>query len=290
MDNRDGERTRSATIESFVTKLPGYIVGRRLGGGPTCDVVLATDGRGTTVAAKVLKAESEADPFAVTLFRREAEAGRAVSHPHLVRVLDAHVDSSPYVLTMTHVGGRPAKSRLLAEGPQPVTIALGVARQLAEALAELHGHGFIHGDVKTANVLLPSPGRAVLIDLGFAHKPGELKPWSERGHVVGTANYIAPELTVLPPTDTVAADLFSLGVSLYELLTGTLPYPGRSTAEVVKHRRTCDAAVLPKSFPRDVRSVVTKLTDPDPTKRPSAKSLVGELAALQIATLGRKAA
>jgi serine/threonine protein kinase len=273
-----------------VTKLPGYTLGRRLGGGPTSDVVLATDGRGVTVAAKVLKAESEDDPFAVALFRREAEAGRLVRHPHLVRVLDAHVDSPPYVLTMAFVGGKPAKSRLLAEGPQPLTLALGIARQMAEALAALHGHGLIHGDVKTANVLLPAPGKAVLIDLGFAHRPGDLKPWSDRGHVVGTANYLAPELAVLPPTDTTAADVFSLGVSLYELLTGTLPYPGRSTAEVVKHRRDCDAANLPMSFSRDVRMVVTKMTDPDPTRRPTAKALVGELAGLQIATLGRRAA
>jgi serine/threonine protein kinase len=262
--------------------LPGYVCGRRLGGGPTCNVYLATDGHGQTVVVKVLKSNAEQNPLAVELIRREALAGIAIAHPQIVRIIESQITRSPYYLVMEYVPGNTAKQQLLQYGSFTVSTTLGIIRQIAEGLACLHRAGFIHGDVKPSNIMLPSPGKAKLIDLGFAHRPGELKPWADRGHVIGTANYLAPELTKLPPDDTDAADLFSLGVTFFELLTGALPYPGRSTAEVIKKRSNCKPAQMPFSHKPAIRKLIESLTNPYPNQRPTAQQLVRELAGLQI--------
>src|SRR5260370_21950784 len=103
--------------------------------------------------------------------------------------------------------------------------ALWVTRQTAEALAALHRAGFLHGDVKPDNVRLVGDGAAVLIDLGFAHRPGENAAFLREGYVLGTPDYLAPELCLSHPEADLSSDLFSLGVMLFEMLTGKLPYP-----------------------------------------------------------------
>ncbi|MFO0936247.1 MAG: serine/threonine-protein kinase [Gemmataceae bacterium] len=275
----------------MVPDTPGYHCGRRIGGGPTSDVYVATDSRGQTVAVKCLKESSSCDARSVMLIRREARAGFAVRHDHLVRLFDSHVAQKPYFLTMEYIPGESVKKRLLETGAYSLPIALGIVRQVAEALTALHRDGLIHGDVKPANVLLPMPGRAKLIDLGFCHSSGELQPWIEKGHVIGTANYLAPEMAKLPPHDSTAADMFSLGVMLYEMLTGELPYPGQSIQDVVRERRKCQPAQLPADAgPETVARLVARMTDPNFESRPPAHTLVAELISLQIATLGRRAA
>ena len=269
--------------------LPGYVCGRRLGGGPTCNVFLATDGHGQTVAVKVLKSKAEQNVLAVELIRREALAGMALAHSQVVRVVDTHVARSPYFVVMEYVPGNTAKEHLLQHGTFTVSATLGIIRQVAEGLSCLHRAGFIHGDVKPSNIMLPGPGKAMLIDLGFAHRPGDLKPWADRGHVIGTANYLAPELATLPPDDTEVADLFSLGVTFFEMLTGTLPYPGRSTAEVIKKRLNCRSAQLPFSHKPAIRRLIESLTNPSANHRLNARQLVRELAGLQIAEMKRAA-
>lgn len=269
--------------------LPGYVCGRRLGGGPTCNVYLATDGHGQTVAVKVLKSKAEQNPLAVELIRREALAGMALAHSQVVRIIEAQIARPPYYLVMEYVPGNTAKQQLLLHGPFTVSATLGIIRQIAEGMTCLHRAGFIHGDVKPSNIMLPGPGKAKLIDLGFAHRPGELKPWADRGHVIGTANYLAPELAKLPPDDTEAADLFSLGVTFFEMLTGTLPYPGRSTAEVIRKRSNCRSAQLPFSYKPAIRRLIESLTNTQTNQRPTARHLVQELAGLQIAEMKRVA-
>src|SRR5699024_6703217 len=101
--------------------------------------------------------------------------------------------------------------------------AAWVARQTAEALAALHRAGYVHADVKPENVQLADAGTAVLLDLGFAHRPGETAALSDPGAVLGTANYLAPELCGDTPDDGPAADWYSFGVMLDEMLTGALP-------------------------------------------------------------------
>jgi serine/threonine protein kinase len=273
--------------------VPGFRLLDRLGGGPHADVYSAEPaGGGNPVAIKVLRPDRHDDVDAITLIRREAQAGLEVRHQHLVPVLDAFTSAPPYFLLMELLPGVSAKRRIQDRGRLPSTVALAAGRQVAEALAALHAAGFVHGDVKTDNVRLVSPGRAVLVDLGFAHAPGDLVGWAESGHMMGTPNYIAPELCWKPPTDTFAADVFGLGVTLYELLTGKLPYSSGPVRDVIRRRRTDGAAELsqiPGAWPVGLPELLTSLTLPEPDNRPRAKQVVQKLIALQILAMRKRA-
>src|SRR5262249_50249053 len=153
--------------------LPGYVLGPRLGGGPTADVFAAADtagGRGWAI--KVLRDDAAGDSTNVQLFRREAGAGLAVRHPNLVRIVRAVVrDKRPFHLVMERAAGRSLRSVLLQSGWLAPRTVGAIGRQVAGALAALHAAGYVHGDVKPDNLHV-TPGRsATLLDLGFAHRP-----------------------------------------------------------------------------------------------------------------------
>jgi serine/threonine protein kinase len=240
---------------------------------------------GVRVAVKVLTPAAAANPGTVARFRRELAAGLAVRHPHLVRVHDGSIDGQPY-LVMDLVGGTTLARRLDGHGRIVPAVALGIARQIAEALAALHSAGLVHGDVKPANVVLPAAGRAVLVDLGFAHRPGEI------AFVLGTPNYIAPELCRAPAVDTPAADLFALGVTLFEALTGRLPFAGGSRSGAMVAHRDNEPDRLTDyrgRWSNTITSFVNELMTPDPFARPTAKEAGYRIAELQIESLKRAA-
>jgi eukaryotic-like serine/threonine-protein kinase len=262
---------------------PGYRFVRKLGGGSDARVFEATSPLGEPVVVKVLRS---ADDDVIARFRRELAAGLAIRHPHLVRIDGGKTDGPPFYLVMERVPGDSLKKRVVTNGRMAVPVALGVARQLAEALALLHAAGFVHADVKPANVVVPTPGRAVLVDLGFAHRPGELDS------VLGTANYLAPELCVAPFRDGFAVDVYALGVTLFELLTGRLPYPEGSQSGVMRSHRDVEPDRLSDHrgvWPRSLEWFVEDLLTPDPDVRPTAKEVVRRIAELQIETLRRAA-
>jgi serine/threonine protein kinase len=240
---------------------------------------------GDRVAVKMLTPAAAANPGTLARFRRELAAGLTVRHPHLVRVRDGSIDGQTY-LVMDFVGGDTLARRLDRRGRVAPGVALGIARQLAEALAALHTAGLVHGDVKPANVVLPAAGRAVLVDLGFAHRPGEID------FVLGTPNYLAPELCRAPAADTTAADIFALGVTLFEALTGRLPFAGGSrSGAMVAHRdnepdRLTD---YPGRWSNNLISFLNELMTPNPFARPTAKEAGYRIAKLQIDSLKRAA-
>src|SRR5438067_2428895 len=154
--------------------LPGYELIERLGGGPLTSVYSAREETTDELCAvKLLREDWEDQPTAVKLLQREARTGLKVSHPRLVRMRHAHVTRPPYFLVMELLPGESLRRRLQRDYRLGVTDALWVARQTAEALAALHRADFLHGDVKPDNLRLVGDGAAVLIDLGFAHRPGE---------------------------------------------------------------------------------------------------------------------
>jgi eukaryotic-like serine/threonine-protein kinase len=266
-------------------RLPGYVLGPRLGGGPTADVFAAVDAAGGRAwAVKVLRADAATDPTNIQLFHREARAGLAVRHPHLVRVVRTVLSGDhPPHLVMERVPGRSLRSVLYRNGWLGARTAAVIGRQAAAALAALHAAGFVHGDVKPDNLNL-TPGRvATLLDLGFAHRPGEDDPAVGPGFVLGTANYIAPELCDRPGTDSPAADVFSLGVTLFELLTGELPYPtGAVEDTMVRHRDDRPESLWEweGSWPLGLATLVDRMLDRDQSARPTAAEVAEELAGL----------
>ncbi len=274
--------------------IPGYELLDRLGGGPMTVVYAAREG-GTDApcAVKVVRDDWDDPVTAVKLLQREARAGLSVRHPHLVRVLDAHVIRPPYYLVMEMLPGESLRRRLQRDYRLAVPDAVWITRQTAEALAALHRAGFIHGDVKPDNLRLLDPANATLIDLGFAHRPGENAAFLRAGYVLGTANYLAPELCDAEPSEDYRCDVFSLGVTLFELLTGQLPYPPGSLSQTFR-RHHCDppadvrrhAAGLPPAL----AVLVERLLAHKPEDRPKVASVVQQLIKLEIATLRRRSA
>jgi serine/threonine protein kinase len=246
---------------------------------------------GAPCAVKVVRADWEDQETAVKLLQREARAGLSVRHPHLVQVTDAQVLQAPHFLVMRLLPGEPLRYRLRRDYRLPVPDAVWVTRQTAEALAALHQAGFLHGDIKPDNLRLTDDGTAVLLDLGFAHRPGENAAFLRAGYVLGTANYLAPELCDERPEEGLSSDLFSLGVTLFEMLTGRLPYPPGSLRQTFRRHRCdppADVRRLAGPLPPALVALVERLLAHRPEARPRAAAVVQKLIEVEIAALKGK--
>ena len=235
---------------------------------------------------KVLRKEWWRDPQAIEMQRRAAWLGQKISHPHLLPVLSANVGEAPFYFVTPKINARSLAEMLTLGNILPLPITLWIARQVAEALSALHETtGMIHADVKPSNILVSPEGHATLIDLGFAHCPSEGHHWSSRP-VVGTLNYIAPEAITSSLSAASSSDLYSLGVTLYEMIAGELPFDAASPDELVRMHRemkpTCIRHRSPK-LPKAVASLVHRLLAKDSLRRPaSAVAVAEELMRLEI--------
>jgi len=239
-----------------------------------------------TYVLKVLRREWWRDPQAIEMQRRAAWLGQKISHPHLLPVLSASVQQAPFYFVTPHLPGSSLGAVLEQEKRLPLPVTLWIVRQVAEALAALHESAhMLHADVKPSNILVAPDGHATLIDMGFAHTPTESGHWSSRP-VVGTLSYIAPEVVTSSLAADVSSDLYSLGVTLYEMITGTLPFAANTPDELIRlHRESkpqCVRHAVPQ-LPKAVASLVHRLLAKDPLRRPaSAAAVVEELMRLEI--------
>jgi serine/threonine protein kinase len=272
--------------------VPGYELIERLGGGPLTWVYSARDcATDELCAVKLLRPDWEDLPTAVKLLQREARTGLSVRHPHLVQFLFAHVTRPPYFLVMELLGGESLRRRLRRDNRLDVPTALPIARQCAEALAVLHKAGFLHGDIKSDNIRLVEEGHAILIDLGFAHRPGENAHLLKRGYVLGTVDYLAPELCAFDEETETCSDLFSFGVTLFEILTGQLPYPHGSIEQTLRRHSSdppADIRSLALALPAGLVTLIDRLLARRPQDRPRAATVVQQLFALEIAVTSRR--
>ena len=251
----------------------------------------AADHRAAAYALKMLRPQWQEDPRAIRVLAREALVGRSISHPHVVSILDAHLGSAPRLVVMPWLDGATLREHLAAGHQFDLPEALWLARQVAEGLEALHRAGWMHGDVKPGNILISPQRHVTLLDLGFARRADEIGSAADRC-VTGTCNYLAPEWITSALRADVRSDIYSLGVVLFELFSGRLPFEGKDLAEVaVQHRqaRPPELRRLVPHLPRDVAELVRQMLAKDPLRRPQTPAeLVDRLAALEIAAFSER--
>ncbi|HZC19203.1 MAG TPA: protein kinase, partial [Rubrobacteraceae bacterium] len=260
-----------------------YSLSRLVGSGKMSEVYLAHDQElDRDVALKVLKNQYASDEQLVERFRREAKNAASLSHPNIVQVYDrGETEDGSYYMVMERVSGGTLKDRLLKESPLPAPTAIAIALQVAQALRVAHERGVIHRDIKPQNVLLTESGEVKVADFGIARaSSSSSSTMTKTGFLVGTAHYISPEQALGQPASP-KSDLYSLGVVLYEMLTGELPHRGEDPASV-SFEHADEAPPSPReanpNIPEPLDALTTKLLAKDPEARyPSAVQLVDDL-------------
>jgi serine/threonine-protein kinase len=246
-----------------------YLIIRKLGAGGMANVYLAADQElGRRVAIKILDDRHARDEQFVERFRREAQNAAGLSHPSIVSIYDRGEAEGTYYIAMEHVEGRTLKELLVARGPSPLGIAIDYTRQILSALRFAHRNGIVHRDIKPHNVIVDGEGRVKVMDFGIA-RAGAASQMTEAGSIIGTAQYLSPEQARGAPVDQ-TSDLYSTGIVLYELLTGSVPFTGETPVEIaMKH--LSQAPVPPSSHrpevPRDLDYVVLRALAKDPSDR-----------------------
>ena len=246
-----------------------YDLRQVIGIGGMARVYLAHDRMlGRDVAVKMLNPALVADPVFVERFRREAQAAAALNHPNIVTIYDTGTTDDTYYIVMEYVHGPNLKEELRERGPLPEREALAIGAQIAAALEVAHAHDLIHRDIKSHNVLI-GPGEHIKVtDFGIARAAGSSHLTATQT-VMGSAHYLSPEQALHQPLDG-RSDLYSLGVVLYEALTGQLPFTGDSLVAVaMKHVHEQPAplrAVRPEISPQ-AEAIVMKALAKDPAQR-----------------------
>lgn len=270
-----------------------YHVEERLGAGGMGEVYRARDLRlHRDVALKFLPASREADPESRARLLAEARAAAALRSPHVAAIYDIEEHEGVPFIVMEYVRGEPL-SRWTARGRLSINEAVRIASQVATALDEAHASGLVHRDIKSANIMLDDRGVAKVLDFGLAkHVPEVLLAASQptglataAGLVVGTLAYMSPEQARGRPLDQ-RSDLFSLGVVLYEMLAGALPFPASSPAEALDAIVHGSPPPLP-AVPADLERIVRRALAKDLHARyQTAADLRADLEAFQRALVG----
>jgi len=261
-----------------------YRVLRKIGGGGMADVYLCEDlSLGRRVALKVLLQRFLDDPNFVERFRREAKAAAGLNQANLVSIYDWGEVDGTYFIVMEYVEGETLKDLVRRQGRLGGSEAVRILLQLLAALEFAHRTGIVHRDVKPQNVMLDRHGNVKVMDFGIA-RVGD-SGMTEAGSILGTAQYLAPEQAKGQRVDE-RSDLYSVGIVLYEMLTGTVPFKGDSAVTVaLKHvnEMAAEPAQLVPGLPYALNQIVLKAIAKDPDQRyQTAEQFARDLRSAQV--------
>ena len=278
------DRSRAAAImDAYETSVDPksigrYLITRRLGRGATGVVYLARDPLlGRDIAIKLLSPSLSADPSAVRRFAEEARAASALDNPHIITIHEiGHTDDERLFITMAYTPGETLRERMSRERLD-ISDALQIGSEVAEGLAAAHAQGIVHRDIKPENILL-TPRGACIVDFGIA-KIGA-QTLTKTGATLGTAAYMSPEQTQGMGVD-YRSDIWSLGVVLYEMVSGVRPFGAENSEALiyqVRHDRPKSLAVRCPSISLEAAQTIERCLEKNPPMRPhSAADLAAEL-------------
>ncbi len=246
-----------------------YELGRQLGSGGMARVYLGHDRLlDRQVAIKVLSEPYASDPQFVERFRREASHAAGLNHPNIVAVYDRGEVDGSYYIVMEYLAGPDLKQVIRSRAPLPALEAIDDAQQILAALGAAHRRDVIHRDVKPQNVLVAEDGHLKVTDFGIA-RAGAETDMTEAGSVIGTAQYLSPE-QARGDEVTAASDCYAVGIVLYEMLTGRVPFDGGPPVAVAM-KQISDEPVSPRivepSVPRELEAVVLRSLAKRPSER-----------------------
>ncbi|MDQ6858903.1 MAG: protein kinase, partial [Chloroflexota bacterium] len=246
-----------------------YELGKRLGSGGMADVYAAYDRTlERTVALKLLRDGLSADKTFVARFTREARAAASIAHPRVVQVLDAGSADGRHYIAMEMVPGGTLKQVIQRDGPFPERRALRIGREIADGVAAAHARGIIHRDLKAQNVLIDAEGHPKVADFGIAHT-AEDTGLTQTSALLGSVHYLAPEQASGGPVDE-RADVYSLGVLLYEMLTGILPFRADTPLQIANqhlHEEPVPARRIRSGLEPETDALVARAMAKRPAKR-----------------------
>jgi serine/threonine-protein kinase len=269
-------------------QLDHYRLDEQIASGGMATIFRATDLlTGSTVAVKVPHPDVECDPALYTRFQREAQIGRSMDHPGVLRVFPAEKSKRVYFV-MEWVEGKSLRTLLTEEKRLSPERAIPIAVQVCDALDHIHSRGVVHRDLKPENIILGAGDRIKLIDFGIAGKSGSTRlTFGKLSHAMGTPDYVAPE-QVKGKRGDLRTDVYGLGVILYEMLTGQTPFEGE-TPMIVLNRRLREDPVPPRKLNSqlspELEQVILRALEREPHHRyANARELEADLIAPPPAT------
>ena len=298
LDPTNPRATPAAEELESTHRREGTLVGQVIGGRYRLEARLATGGMGEvyrathvelgrSLALKLMRPELSGDPSFVERFRREAMTASRLGHPHIVDIIDSGSEGGRFYFVMEFLDGKTLSS-LISGGPISLPLALDLTTQIAEALDVAHRAGVVHRDLKPDNVIVLARERGPfvkLVDFGIA-KVVALSPDQKQtthGVIMGTPQYMAPEQAAGVALDA-RADIYALGLILFELLTGHPPLTGQTAPLVMSAHIAQVPPELPTRFPAVLRALVAKMLAKRPGDRPESMRRVLEV----LATTPRK--
>ena len=231
------------------------------------------------VAIKVLTPSLAEDPAQVERFHREARAVAQLNHPNIIRGLDVGEASGLHYFVMEYVDGRTVQEILRTDGRLPEARALEIARQIALALEHARRAGIIHRDVKPDNIIINRKGAAKLADLGIARDLTSDCSTTQAGTTLGSPHYMSPEQARGSRDLDTRADIYSLGATLYHMVTGTVPFDGKTSAAILsRHIKEPPSSVtsLNPSITRRTAELIDRMLRKDPAERPQSPQAVAD--------------